>query len=90
MKSNFWQFSKTIRNWLPRLQAHRGYWVGGLPQNTIAAIQKAAELNYQMVEFDVRLTADKMVILFHDENRNGTPISKMFFEEILKLNPVST
>ena len=90
MKSIIWQSSATIRNWLPRLQAHRGHWVGGLPQNSIQAIQKAAELNYQMVEFDVRLTADKMVILFHDETINGMPISKIFFEDIMKLNPVST
>lgn len=90
MRSIRWQVSSQIRNWLPRLQAHRGYWVGGLPQNTLAAIQKAAELKYQMVEFDVRLTADKMVILFHDEKMNGILVSKMFFEDVLKLNAVST
>ncbi len=90
MKSIHWQISKSIRSWLPRLQAHRGYWVGGLPQNTLSSIEKSYDLNYQMVEFDVRLTADKMVILFHDDTIDGLPISKLNFEDIMKLNPVST
>ncbi len=90
MKSMRWQFSSRVRSWLPKLQAHRGYWVGGLLQNTLPAIQKAAELNYEMVEFDVQLTADKMVVLFHDEKIQGKLISKILFDDLIKLTPLNT
>ncbi len=90
VKSLRWQTSSTIRHWLPRLQAHRGYWVGGIRENTLEAVQKAAELKYQMVEFDVRLTKDQKVVLFHDGDIQGHALAELAYQEILKLEPVST
>lgn len=37
------------------------------PENTLAAIAKARELNADGIECDVRLTADGIPVLFHDE-----------------------
>ena len=37
------------------------------PENTLAGLRKAKELECRWVEFDVRLTADDQLILLHDE-----------------------
>ena len=51
----------------PWLVAHRG---GGLlaPENTFAAFDQAAALGADAIETDVRLTADTVVVAFHDED----------------------
>lgn len=51
----------------PWLVAHRG---GSLlaPENTLAAFDRAASLGADAVETDVRLTADGVVVAFHDED----------------------
>ena len=50
----------------PRIIAHRG---GGAlaPENTLAAIRKAAEMGFGGVEFDVMLSADAVPVVIHDE-----------------------
>ena len=53
-----------------------------LRENTLSSIQKAHELGYLMVEFDVRLTKDQHVILYHDEKITGRLISRMNLSEI--------
>ena len=55
----------------PRIIEHRG---GGLlaPENTLAAIRYAANLGFAGVEFDVKLTADDVPILFHDDTLERT------------------
>lgn len=49
----------------PRWIAHRG---AGLlaPENTLAALRMGAEHGYTMFEFDVKLSADGVLILMHD------------------------
>lgn len=44
---------------------HRGA-SGHAPENTLAAIRKAAELGAHMVELDVRVSADGVAVLAHD------------------------
>lgn len=54
---------------IPKLQSHRGFWLGDEAlQNSLLSIKKAYEHRYQMCEFDVRLTGDKKVVIFHDES----------------------
>lgn len=55
----------------PRIIAHRG---GGLlaPENTLAALRYAANLGFAGVEFDVKLTADDVPVLFHDDTLERT------------------
>jgi glycerophosphoryl diester phosphodiesterase len=51
---------------LPRLQAHRGYWLGGAQENTLAAFREAKKRGALMVECDVQLSKDRIPIVFHD------------------------
>jgi glycerophosphoryl diester phosphodiesterase len=46
--------------------AHRGA-SAYAPENTLAAMQKAVGLGASWVEFDVMLTADQHLVVFHDE-----------------------
>jgi glycerophosphoryl diester phosphodiesterase len=47
--------------------AHRGA-SAYYPENTIPAFEGAIAMGADMVEFDVQLTRDKEVVVFHDEN----------------------
>ncbi len=53
---------------LPRLQAHRGYWLGGAQENTLEAFRQARERGALMIECDVQLSKDLIPVLFHDED----------------------
>ena len=79
-----WRISKEINSWLPRLQAHRGYWVEGLQQNSLKSVQGAYQKKYKMAEFDVRLTKDHTVILFHDDRYQGRPVEQYLFRDFMK------
>ena len=57
--------------WLPRVIGHRGA-AGHAPENTLAGLQAAAALGVTMVEVDVKLTADEVPILMHDERLDRT------------------
>lgn len=49
------------------LVAHRGY-SAQAPENTLPAIQKAAEFGFDYVEIDVRQTKDGVWVLMHDSD----------------------
>ncbi|OYT25792.1 MAG: glycerophosphodiester phosphodiesterase [Thermoprotei archaeon ex4572_64] len=49
-----------------RVIGHRGA-CGVFPENTLISIVKAVEYGVDAVEFDVRMTSDRVLILFHDE-----------------------
>ncbi|WP_414695226.1 glycerophosphodiester phosphodiesterase [Paraburkholderia sp.] len=55
----------------PRVAAHRG---GGTlaPENTLAGLRTGASLGHTMVEFDVKLSADNVTFLLHDDTVNRT------------------
>ncbi len=74
----------------PRIIAHRG---GGLlaPENTLAALRYARNLGFEAVEFDVKLTADGVPVLFHDDTLDRTtdgsgPVSDMLFDVVTQLD----
>jgi glycerophosphoryl diester phosphodiesterase len=56
---------------LPRLIAHRGA-AGQAPENTLAALRRAAELGARWVEFDVKLSRDGRLYLLHDDTLDRT------------------
>ena len=51
--------------------AHRGA-SGYAPENTLAAMKKAIEMNAEMSELDVQETADWEIILLHDNTTERT------------------
>lgn len=55
----------------PHWIAHRG---GGrhAPENTLAAFRKGAACGFRMMEYDVKLTADDVPILLHDDTLERT------------------
>jgi glycerophosphoryl diester phosphodiesterase len=55
----------------PRVIGHRGA-AGHAPENTLASFGTAAELGARWVEFDVRLTKDGSVVVFHDDTLERT------------------
>ena len=69
-----------------KIYAHRGY-SAKYPENTLAAFRATAELAVEGVEFDVHLTADRKVVVIHDEKIDRTSngsgyVKDMTFEEL--------
>lgn len=54
---------------------HRGA-AGHAPENTLASFATAAALGVRWVEFDVRLTGDSALVVFHDETLERTTDGK--------------
>ncbi len=60
----------------PLVVAHRGAW-GELPQNSIAAFERAIEEGADAVELDVRRTADDRLVVVHDPRVGLHPIARL-------------
>ena len=56
---------------LPKVMGHRGV-AGFAPENTLVSMREAAKTGLHWVEFDVKLTSDKIPILFHDDSLERT------------------
>ncbi len=63
--------------------AHRG--ASSLAkENTIESFKKAIEIGVDMIEFDVRRTKDRALIVHHDELIAGKPVKELTYDEISK------
>jgi len=74
----------------PRLIAHRG---GGAlaPENTLAAMRTAVAHGYTMVEYDVKLSADGVPVLLHDDTLERTtsgvgPMALLPYSQLMLLD----
>ena len=72
------------------LCAHRGA-MDTHPENTLPALQEAAKLGAQMIEFDIQLTKDSVMVIMHDDSvdrtTNGTGnISDITYKYIRSLD----
>lgn len=66
--------------------AHRGAWkTAGLPQNSLAALRRAQELDCDGSEFDVHLTADGVAVVNHDVDFQGASIADSTYHELSPL-----
>jgi glycerophosphoryl diester phosphodiesterase len=75
---------------LPPVTGHRGA-KGHAPENTLAGLRKGVALGARWIEFDVKLTADNELVLFHDDTLNRTtdgkgPVARTALAEIRKLD----
>ena len=66
----------------PSVIAHRGAWGAGVPENSLAAFERAIELGADMIELDVRRTRDRELIVFHDAAIGGAPVATLTRSEI--------
>lgn len=65
--------------------AHRGAWkANDLPKNSIAALRQAIKLGCVGSEFDVRMTADEILIVTHDADYHGMLIEDTNYSELSK------
>ena len=68
----------------PKVVAHRGYWMTeGSAQNSIASLQKAAEIGCWGSEFDVWMTADGIPVVFHDATVEGIRIEDTTYATLM-------
>ena len=66
--------------------AHRGAWKSEkFPENSIAALRHALKLGCMASEFDVRITADDILVINHDPEYHGLPIEQTNFNELKKI-----
>ncbi|MBW0116862.1 glycerophosphodiester phosphodiesterase family protein [Pseudonocardia abyssalis] len=56
----------------PRAYAHRGWHVGGGPENTLAGFTRAVDEGFSYLEFDVHASADSVAVVHHDPTLDRT------------------
>ncbi|MDR2121106.1 MAG: glycerophosphodiester phosphodiesterase [Tannerella sp.] len=66
-----------------RIIAHRGYWnTKGAAENSLAALDKAAEAGFYGSEFDVRFTSDGVPVIHHDPQIHEITIENTSYNRI--------
>jgi glycerophosphoryl diester phosphodiesterase len=66
---------------LPRIIGHRGAKTNA-PENTLAGIRRAHEEGATWIEFDVKLTKDRVAVLIHDETLDRTTTGRGAVREL--------
>ena len=64
--------------------AHRGFWnceEAGYAKNSVAALRCAQEAGFWGSEFDVNMTSDGVLIVYHDSDVDGKKIEKYPYSE---------
>lgn len=63
--------------------AHRGYWkTEGSAQNSISALRNSAKIGVYGSEFDVHITTDGQVVVFHDDSVNHMRIDAVKYAKL--------
>ncbi len=60
----------------PLVVAHRGA-SAGMTDNSLESFDRAIEVGADMIEFDVRQTADERLIVLHDAEVGGSPVPSL-------------
>ncbi len=74
-----------LMNAQPKVVGHRGCRFAGPYENTIASLKVAQEAGVDCVEYDVHLTADDHIVVFHGPKtpgQEGKDIRRMTFKEV--------
>jgi len=70
-------FPPVLQDGKTAIVAHRGYWnceEAGFARNSVASLRMAQEMGFWGSEFDVHLSADDVVVVNHDDAREGIVI----------------
>ena len=75
---------------LPNIIGHRGAY-NSAPENTLISFRKAAQLGATWIEVDVRLSSDKIPVVFHDDDIDRTtngqgPMQSFTLKSLQKLD----
>ena len=70
--------------------AHRACWFDGAPENSLEAISTCIKMGVDLIEIDVRMTADDVPVLLHDDTVDRTTngsgqINELDFDGVRKL-----
>ncbi len=69
-----------------KIVAHRGYWkTEGSAQNSLMSLEKAAAIGAYGSEFDVHLTANNVLVVFHDDTINGIATQAVPYRQIQQM-----
>lgn len=69
----------------PAIYAHRGA-CNPARENTIAAFQQAIDIGADGIELDVRCTADRILVVYHDAEIQGRAISQLTWAELQSID----
>ena len=76
-------FSLTSITAQTKIIAHRGYWeIEGSTQNSISSLRNAQEFGVYGSEFDVWITYDNVLIVYHDTEIEGKKIEDTPYSQI--------
>lgn len=65
--------------------AHRGAWKQKeIPENSIASLEEAIEKGFTGSEFDVRMTLDSVLVVFHDPHYQNMEIRRTNYSDLVK------
>ena len=77
-------FAKRIKYNGTRIVAHRGYWnceEAGYAKNSLASLRCAQQAGFWASEFDVNMTSDSVLLVFHDGKVKGKKIETHPYED---------
>lgn len=70
----------------PKIITHRGHWdIENGAHNSLSSLFRAHEIGAFGTEFDIWLTSDGELVVFHDETINNVPIATSTYEELRDL-----
>ena len=64
--------------------AHRGFWQTkpSTVENSLQALENAQHLNIYGTEFDVRMSKDGVLIIYHDEYHGSMEVSETNYKDL--------
>ena len=75
--------TSAAKNRTKQVIAHRGYWnIEGSAQNSISSLQNTYKIGVYGSEFDVHITRDGEVVVFHDDDVEGIKIENANYVDI--------
>lgn len=71
------------KNRTKQIIAHRGYWkTEGSAQNSISSLKNTYKIGVYGSEFDVHITRDGVVVVFHDDDVDGIKIENAQYADL--------